>query len=243
MAFLPAIRYFLKVRFTMTTDDTPVYHFRGRPGPRERQLKRRHNNPLFGDAGQAITQAEVNAARMADMDELEQFTNAMRELVDKAMNLPPRAESEVILELKETADRLYEQRSGLGGEMEQELAALARLTQVIMKAVWAGAGNDPVARAELESEEEARASHFELLKYPLICDLLNPESPVEPEELAATLLSEDEQAVRRALGPFEVEQRAEVLAQAEDLAARHTLKESQARMLDVVRELAAVRPH
>ncbi|MGB0714192.1 MAG: hypothetical protein ACPGUC_11610, partial [Gammaproteobacteria bacterium] len=198
---------------------------------------------LFGDAGVGITQPEVNAARMADMDELEAFTQAMRELVDKAMNLPPRAESDVILELKETADRLYEQRSGLGGEMEQELAALARLTQVIMKAVWAGAGNDPMARSELESEEQARAGHYDLLKHTMICDLLNPESPVEPGELAATLLSEDEAAVRGAMGLFEDEQRAEVLSRAEDLAARYPLRDSQARMLELVRELAAVRAH
>lgn len=204
----------------MPSTDSEVYYFRPRPGPRERQLKRRYRNPLFGEAGAGLSQADVDAARAADLDELNTFTDTLRALAEEAMALPPRAESDVILELKERCDQLYEQCAGLGGELGAEREAIRRLTRVVMKAVWRGAENDTVASAELEQEESARAQHYALLEHALIADLLRPDSPILPDELVPTLLSEDEAAVRAAMGLFEPGQRQAIVAQARALLAQ-----------------------
>ena len=78
-----------------------------------------------------------------------------------------------------------------------------------MRAVRAGAGDDPAARRELEDEEQARHVHYRLLEHALVADLMRPDSPIKREELAATLLSEEPAAVEAALwlfGPDELRQ-------------------------------------
>jgi hypothetical protein len=204
----------------MPSIDSEVYYFRPWPGPRERQLKRRYRNPLFGEAGARLSQAEVDAARAADLAELNAFTEALRALVEEAMALPARADSEVILRLEERCDQLYEQCAGLGGELTAEREAIKRLTHVVMKAVWRGAGNDTVASAELEQQDSARAQHYALLGHALIADLLRPDTLVPPDELVPTLLSEDEAAVRAAMGLFEPHQRQAIVTQARGLLAQ-----------------------
>ena len=209
--------------------DNEVHFFHPRPGPRERHLKRRYRNPLFFDDA-VVTQDEVIAARSADREDMDAFVKEVKRLFDQAANLPPNVESDVILGLKERCDQLYEQSCGFGIDLSREQQALKRLTEVIMKSVWQGAGNDMQARAELDQEETARAEHYRLLEHKLIVDLLSPESPIAEDHLVATLLSESETAVQHALRLFEPEHRAAMLSQASEL-----LDQLQQRGLDIAR--------
>lgn len=196
--------------------DNEVHFFHPRPGPRERHLKRRYRNPLFGDDA-VVTQDEVIAARRADREDMDQFVKDVKVLFDQAAHLPPNVESDVILGLKSRCDQLFEHSCRFGVDLGKEQQALKRLTEVIMKAVWQGAGNDTQARGELEQEEVARAEHYRLLEHKLIVDLLSPESPIQEDHLVATLLSESEEAVERALQLFEPAHRAAMLSQAGEL--------------------------
>jgi hypothetical protein len=100
---------------------------------------------------------------------------------------------------------------GASPERRRERAALRKLIELIMKAVRRAAGSDPLARQELADEEQAREIHFRLLEQPLVADLLHPESPIAPEELAPSLLSATAEEVDAALELFD-------LAQVEELA-------------------------
>lgn len=196
--------------------DDEVYFFHPRPGPRERHLKRRYRNPLFGDDA-VVTQDDVIEARTADREDMEQFVKDVKALFDQAANLASNVESDVILGLKERCDQLYEHSCRFGADLSRERQALQRLTEVIMKSVWQGAGNDAQARGELEQEETARAEHYRLLEHKLIVDLLSPESPIEEDHLVAALLSEAEDEVEHALQLFEPPHRAAMLSQAGEL--------------------------
>jgi len=176
--------------------------FSDRPGPRERQLRRKYCNPLFDDAG-AVTFQTLTDARRQDLADAEAFREEFLELVKQAVNLPPQADSEVVLSLKERLDKAYERACGLAGDQSRPKEAIRKLLGVIMKAVWKGAGNDPLAHQELEQEDEARRLHFALVEQPLIADLLSPDNPIPPEQLAPTLLSESEAAVKAALSLFQ----------------------------------------
>ena len=112
----------------------------------------------------------------------------------------------MILQLKERLDQAYEQASGLADEQEETRQAIRRLIDLIMAAVRKGAGNDRVALEELQQEETARASHFELLEQPLVADLLDPASPISAEELAPTLLSAGSDELAAALAIFDAVQ-------------------------------------
>lgn len=180
--------------------------FSNQPGAYERQLIRCADNPLFPLQRRQVIQVEVNQAQRRDAEDATTFQERFRALVQRAINLPPQEDSEVILRLKEDLDQAYEQASGLAGDPCELKAALKKLLEIVMRAVWRGAGNDAAAQATLREEEIARATHFALLEHPLIADLIRPDSPIAPDELAATLLSESQAAVQAAVTLFDAEQ-------------------------------------
>jgi hypothetical protein len=180
--------------------------FGTQPGRRERQLQRRHSNPLFGDPVPAVTQGELERARSADRQEAAQFERQFTELVQRAAGLQPSEDSEVILQLKSDLDQAYEQASGLTGDWSAQKQAIGQLVGLIMNAVRRGAGDDAQALDELRQEEEARSAHYRLLESPLVADLLHPETPIPPQELAPTLLSCDAEELQLVLPLFDKEQ-------------------------------------
>lgn len=197
--------------------------FTHKPGRRERHLRRRHENPLFHWPPQSVPPETLLAAQQADHEEMEAFRERFRALVQRAGELPPDAGSEPLLDLKAELERHYELSFGLPESHAEERAALRRLIGLIMRAVRRAAGTDPLARQELAGEEQAREIHFRLLEQPLVADLLHPESPIGPEELAAAVLSATMDEVAAVLELFGAAERAELADQAvrllEDRAA------------------------
>lgn len=181
-------------------------HFSPEPGPHERQLRRKYQNPLFAPTGERLTQQTVNAARQEDLAALQTFLQDFHTLIQEAVDLKPSTDSEIILALKERLDQCYTRCCAMPGDHEDIKTAINKLLQVIMQAVRQGAANDPVALGKLDDEEAARRMHQALHVHSLIVDLLLPDSPIEESELLPTLLSEPAEAVRATLPLFEVEQ-------------------------------------
>jgi hypothetical protein len=75
-----------------------------------------------------------------------------------------------------------------------------------MSTIRVTSAGDPMAERQLEEEDEARRLHLRLLEHPLVADLLDPDSPIGPDELAATLLTESDDALQAALELFDVDQ-------------------------------------
>lgn len=175
--------------------------FSSNPGPHERQVQRRHANPLFRSG--PITQAEVDAARERDATELDHFLRYFRELVQEAMELQPNTDSEVVLDIKSRLDQCYTHCCALPGEHSAIRHAVDKLIEVIMKAVRQGAANDPLALGKLDEEDMARRLHRQLQEHVLIADLLLPDSPIAEDELLPTLLGAQAAEFEAALGLFE----------------------------------------
>lgn len=180
--------------------------FSTHPGAHERQLIRCADNPLFPPQRRQVIQIEVNEAQRRDLQEAQAFQERFRALVQRAIDLPPQADSEVVLKLKEDLDQAYEQACGLAGDTREIKAALQKLLEIVMRAVWRAAGDDAAAQANLREEETARVMHFALLEHPLIADLIRPDSPIASDELIATLLSESAPALAAALTLFDADQ-------------------------------------
>lgn len=208
------------------------------PGSRERQLKRQYNNPLFSEQQRNITEDELKKIKDEDLAQLHTFSTEFQQLFDSASQLAENVQSDVILKLKEDADRLFELAACLPGDNSSAQKSLLKLITVIMQAVKLGAGDDPKALSELEQETDARAMHTELMKVPLVVDMLNPESLIDPSNLAATMLSADLEELAAGLRLFEVEQIAQLYNDAETLirkctAQGHDVSGAQTR-LDVI---------
>ncbi len=177
--------------------------FSQRPGRWERHLQRKRDNPLFPESERSISPAALQEAQRLDHEELVDFITGFQQLIHQAVNLNTSEGSEVILEMKERLDRTYEQACGLADDQTETKGAIRKLLQVIMSAVWVGAGDDPQALAELKDEERARTTHFQLLEQPVVADLLAPDSPVSEKELVPTLLNETREGLEAALLLFD----------------------------------------
>lgn len=180
--------------------------FSRQSGPRERQLQRKYNNPLFGESGLQISQQDIDVAHEQDEVSLNRFLQHFQELVQKAVDLDPNAESQTILDIKEKLDQCYTQCSALPGDQTQIRNAVDKLIQVIMQAIRQGAANDPVALNKLDEEDRARQTHKELHNHTIVADLLLPDSPIDEQDLLPTLLNEQQPALLAALQLFEPEQ-------------------------------------
>ncbi|OOZ37596.1 hypothetical protein [Solemya velesiana gill symbiont] len=180
--------------------------FSTKPGRRERHLLRKRNNPLFQETQRQISTADLQEAQRLDHEELADFITEFRKLVHQAVSLQPSEESEVVLKLKESLDKAYEQACGLADDQTETKDAIKKLVAVIMNAVRSGAENDPVALGELQQESTARDAHFELLEHPLIADILYPESVISEEDLVPTLLSSPPEEFASALTLFDTNQ-------------------------------------
>lgn len=219
--------------------------FSTQPGAFERQLIRCADNPLFSPARRNVIQIEVTQAQRRDREEAAAFHERLRALVQRAIDLPPQADSEVVLKLKEDLDQAYEQACGLGGDLREIKAAVKKLLDIVMRAVWRGAGDDAAAQANLREEETARATHFALLEYPLIADIIRPDSPIAAEELLPTLLSESAPAFAAALSLFDADQLALLCQDARERLrtldrAEPAVANAHARLAEMERHLVAL---
>jgi len=194
--------------------------FTHQPGRRERHLRRRHENPLFAWPPEEVAPEALLEAQRLDHEEMETFRVSFRALVQRAVELPPDAGSDTVLGLKEELERHYELACGLPEDHRWERESIAKLIGIIMKVVRRSAGPDPLARQELDDEEAARAIHFRLLEQPLVADILHPETPIAPEELAPSLLDATPAEVEAALELFAPEQIAALIAQGAERLAR-----------------------
>jgi len=198
------------------------------PGRHERHYRRRLDNALFPGGPLRLDEAVLLEMQRLDHEELLGFLGDLRQAVQRAADLRPNVGSEVVLELKEQLDRLYEVSAGLADEHQGNQAAIRQLIEVIMRNVERGAAADPQAMQELAQERLARAAHFELLGTPLVADLLHPQSTIASAELAPSLLSASERGLEAALMLFDLEQLVQLYADASACLAGCTAPPAEA---------------
>lgn len=207
------------------------------PGKRERHLLRKQHNPLFPEQQRRISPAQLDEAQRLDHEELVEFISTFRALVHEATRLPDNADSELILSIKERLDQTYEQAARMVDDQHEIQQGVEKLVAVVMQAVKRGAGNDAVARQELADEEAARIAHYALLAYPLVADLLDPDSVIAEEDLLPSLLSASPEELQAACSLFDQDQLAALVATGKQLLEQTAdmPEEAQARLRELSR--------
>ena len=186
------------------------------PGRHERHYKRRLDNPLFREPATLNDDDLLNAQRL-DHEELLAFITELRATVERALNLKPNEESDVILKLKEDLERLYETSAGLADEQGANQQALSQLLNAVMNTIRSNTTGDSLAEQEMAMEQQARQMHFELLQHALVADLLHPETLIAPDQLVPTLLSSPTEQVKAVMVVFDPEQLSMIAKEAEAL--------------------------
>ena len=191
--------------------------FSNLPGRHERHFLRKLDNPLFDAPIIDFSDEELLEVQRLDNDELLGYLTDLRTLVQRAIALNPNEESQVILDLKADLDESYEKACTLTDDQRSNKEAISQLLEVIMKTVRSSAGNDTLAQQQLEDEVLARATHYRLLEHPIVADILDPDTRIQPQELVAALLSESGKGLAAALEIFDAEQLQQTIADARQL--------------------------
>jgi len=187
------------------------------PGAHERHLIRRNNNILFGSRQTEVDSDSLQENQKKDHDILQQFMVDFRETMTKAVSFKPNEDSEVILEVKDRLDKLYASAVSVADDQTRVRESIKKLLSVIMQSVRQGAGNDAHALQELDQEDAAREANFAFLESKLVADILDPDSPIENDDLVPTLLSADKDDLALATQLFDEEQMTFLLGTAEKL--------------------------
>jgi hypothetical protein len=175
--------------------------FSPRPGPRERQLQRKLNNPLF--AGSAIiTQQDVDLAQRQDHLAMQAFMEQFRELVQRAVSLEQNVESEAVLLLKARLERQYAVCSGLAGQPVAIREAIRKLIGAISASLRTASRDDPQALEKLDMDEQHTMLHLQLCDHLIVSDILNPDEIIGNNEQIPALLNETEEGLQAALALF-----------------------------------------
>lgn len=177
------------------------------PGRHERHFRRKVKNPLFPRPVFSYTNDDLLEVQRLDHEEIVSFLAELRKLVEQAVALKPNEESEVVLDLKAELEKLYETACRIGDQQGNNKAAIRDLLKVIMSTVGSHAGGDNKAESELIQEEMARQQHFAMLENVLVVDLIDTDSLILEDELAAVMLTEDEAQVKKAMELLDPNQR------------------------------------
>ncbi len=190
--------------------------FSEKPGPRERHLQRKLNNPLFLAAGN-ITQGDIQNAQHKDSEAMLQFMEQFRELVQRTVKLDKNVESEVILLLKAQLEQQYAVCTGMQGQPVAIQDAIKKLVAAIGATLWASSKDDPHALEKLSKDEEQTRLHFHLCDQLIVSDILNPDEIISDAEKIPSLLNETEEALAASLALFPPERTAEMIIEGKDL--------------------------
>ncbi|HIP80827.1 MAG TPA: hypothetical protein EYH16_00245 [Leucothrix mucor] len=187
------------------------------PGAHERHLLRRHNNVLFGARQTEVDSDSLQENQKKDHDILQQFMVDFREAVTKAVDLKPNEDSEVILEVKDSLDKLYASSASVADDQTRVRESIKKLLAVIMQSVRKGAGDDAHALQELDQEDAAREANMAFLESKLAADILDPDSPIDNDDLIPTLLCAEKDDLALATQLFDEEQMTYLLSESEAL--------------------------
>lgn len=211
--------------------------FRKNPGCRERQLRRKLDNPLFPPDDRAATVADLDTEQRRDDDELTAFLEKVKTLVARVGSLSPESAPSELDDLKARADAYYEQCLGLPGDQRRVKAALIKLitelTRLSMRTL-----TDTRALVQLQGEQVRRLAHFTRLEFPITGDLCRPQSPIPEAEIVPTILSEPPEALNAALGLYDAERVAGIREEAQALIRQR--RDEGYDMAQVERKLALI---
>jgi len=201
--------------------------FSAQPGAYERHLQRKYNNPLFPAPDQHLFDKEIEQAREKDQQDLRAFFDAFQETVQQAVELSDSVESDVLLDLKESLERLYVQSTSLAADLEQHQEALQKLLTVCMAGIQKGAEHDPAALKKIQDELTARDVFFDLLKTPLVAELLRGDEIIHKTEMIPSILSESADSLPHVLELFDPVQQQHLIDLAEEFIAQQTIDVKQ----------------
>ena len=159
----------------------------------EAHLIRRHNNPYFAEPRRFVSAEELDEAKRIDNRDLiaaeERFEELLRE--SKAICVSKHTKSGDAIKLRARLEELVRFSMGIGGRAKWLASKLDKLRDSIIIVLRNAFSND---KKNLEYIEQADLSYEDNMRkfaLPVFAQLLREDSPIPPDEMLPTILSED----------------------------------------------------
>lgn len=179
--------------------------FSSHPGAYERHIIRQYDHPKLFKVSN-LEQTKLKEAQQKDQQDAEAFQEKLVGLVQKAIDLESQTDSQILLDLKADLEQAYTYACSLSGDQSVNKQSLNQLITVLLSTINGQIEQDTLAIKEMQMEKEAREIHFKMIENPLIADLLREFSPIPPNQLLETLLSESIDSCYQCLSMFDDDQ-------------------------------------
>lgn len=193
------------------------------PGCFERQLQRQFQNPLFPQELRDVAQDQIDEAKARDNSEHMALLVIMRSVIEVTRECPHPLGFSEFNSIREQVGDLLERTSDLGasadGERSQLIAVFEALATDLMRSVtelWTNA--DEALPVVTEALEVSRL-RFRTLAPPM-GQFLRSDTPIVPEVLIPSLLTEDEEFISRYSLILDVDTRQSVHNAAREILTR-----------------------
>lgn len=161
------------------------------PGAHESHLAKRHNNPYFPPPRRIISKEALAEAKRMDNDELMLAKQRLELCQTKIEALPAIATVSDLLRLREDLDDLIHFSMGVGG-LAKEIASKAdQLRDGVILTMREAFSDDAETLEAIEEANFYHRDHMTKFNVPVMAQTLRENSPIVPEEMLASVLSED----------------------------------------------------
>ena len=168
-------------------------------GAFERQLQRRHNNPLFPPEKRCVITAELLWARSQDNYDVLELQEGMRGLLKHILDAAePMAPFGDVLKKRDQVEQLIIRAAGIGDLANSERQKLLRLYDTIVGCLRNACSGE--IRAKLESALAGSEGILKSAANNFVAQMNRANSPISTEDVLPSLLVEDVETVRVVAG-------------------------------------------
>ncbi len=178
------------------------------PGCYERQLQRRHENPLFSPDRRIVTQDEVEAAAVRDFLEADAFRAELKATLESISKGPVGTKVSDVTTILRRLDHLERRAAQIGGDLALQEEALANLDDRIMTELQQATSEENPFSDALRSLKEMRTTGTgRTLRNRFWAQMSREDSPImaTAEDILPSLLTEDPETIRLVMGAYNLE--------------------------------------
>lgn len=162
-----------------------------RPGCFERHLQRQHRNPLFAVPPRRVSQEDIDAARARDAMERDELHAAVVGLAERVAGLDSSLTFHEANMLREEIDGLLQRAAALGSSALDDDARLTQLQDALLRDMRQVARQKPEAESAIAEAELFYRANVMGSRNSFLAQCTRVDSPIHPEEVLPSLLSED----------------------------------------------------
>jgi len=188
------------------------------PGCFERHLKRRYMNPLFPVERRRVTASQVAEAKIRDTEDAARVREEFSKIGSDVLSMPDlHLTPDQVESLRRRIDDLIEMACGVGGTALDIAVKALEAREIMMKSYAEAVKDDPRAREALQKAEDFyRNTRFRFIN-PFLAQRERKDTPILPEEILPSLMTEDPDTIRGCLAMISNEMAIMMRVKAEEL--------------------------